>query len=371
MPFMAKALTTAGIEVDVATTDDDGPGRRTHASAGPHAQEGGWSARYFPKQTEFYKVSLPLRRWARANVRDYQIVHVHGVFSHACIAASHAARKSDVPYIIRPLGVLNRWGMDNRRRWLKRASFRMLDRPMLEHAAAIHYTSDEEMNEAARLHLRPRPVVIPLGIEEEAFAALPDAGRFHEKFCESRGRRVLLFMSRLHPKKGVEPLLETLALLMPRFADLHLVLAGEGEAAYVAELRAKVMELGLGHQITWAGFLEGEMKRAAFAAAEIFVLPSFSENFGIALLEALAAGLPCVATPEVALAKDVLKHDASCLCLESNTPAQLAAALTGLLEEPDRARQMGLAAKQIAHDHFSMQSMAAGLVKLYSECLDR
>lgn len=371
LPVMARALSAQGVEIEIATTDDDGPGRRYDAKSNPLPALDGLRVHFFPKQTEFYKVSLPLRNWLRANAGAFDVLHIHGVFSHACLAAAGAARRRRRPYIVRPLGVLNRWGMENRRRWLKDASFRLLDRPMLDHAAAIHYTSDEELREAARLRLRPRPVVIPLGLEADAFAPLPSPEAFHAKFPLTRGKRVLLFMSRLHAKKGVEPLLEAFGRIKPTFENMHLVLAGDGDAAYVGSLRKKAQELDLDSQITWAGFLDGEMKRAAFAAAELFVLPSYSENFGIALLEALAAGLPCVTTPEVALARDMLKHDADCLRLTDNTAPQLAETLVSLLNEPLRAKQMGVSAQNIARDHFSTRGMASALVNLYSECLSR
>ena len=144
LPAMARALSMQGVEVDVVTTDDDGPGKCLAGVAlGQAVIREGFRVFYFPKQTEFYKVSLPLRRWLRAHVREYDVVHVHTVFSFATLAAGRAAARARVPFIVRPLGVLNRWGMVNRRRWLKSLSFRMLDKPVLDKAAALHFTSKQ------------------------------------------------------------------------------------------------------------------------------------------------------------------------------------------------------------------------------------
>ncbi|MFN0076486.1 MAG: glycosyltransferase [Prosthecobacter sp.] len=363
LPMMAKALLNQGVEVDVATTDDDGPGRRMQREIG-----GGYRVFYFPKQTEFYKVSLPLSAWLKQQAPAYDLMHLHGCFSHAPLAAAKAARRSSIPYIVRPLGVLNRWGMENRRRWLKDLSFRFMDRPTLDHAAAIHYTSVEEQNEAARFQLKARPVVIPLGIDVAPFQSLPAAALFHERHPETRATRNVLFMSRIHPKKGIELLLEAFAAM--RVPTLHLIIAGEGDAEYASSLKQKVQSLGIQDHVTWAGFIDGSLKLAAFAATEIYVLPSYSENFGIALLEAMAAGLPCITTPHVALAADANRLKPDSLKVVSGT-VELGEALTSLLRDRDQARQMGENSRALAREHFSTESMATCLVKLYSDCIAR
>lgn len=368
--MMAKALVQQGVLVDVVTTDDDGPGRRLHKQSGLHEVGGGYRVCYFPKQTEFYKVSLPLSAWLKRQAKDYDLMHLHGVFSHAPFAAAKAARRRGIPYIVRPLGVLNRWGMENRRRWLKEWSFRCMDRPMLNHAAAIHYTSVEEQNEAARFQLKARSVVIPLGIEVAPFQSLPAAGLFHERHPETRATRNVLFMSRINPKKGIELLLEAFAAVCMQFHNLHLIIAGEGGAEYTNSLKQQVQSLGIENQVTWAGFLDGEAKLSALTAAEIFALPSFSENFGIALLEAMAAGLPCITTPHVALASDMLRLNPDSLKVVSGS-TELGEALIALLHDRDQARQMGETGRVLARQHFSTESMAASLVKLYTECLAR
>lgn len=212
LPVMAEALGGRGIQVDVVTTDDDGHGRRVPDGVTEEWREReGWRLRMFPKQTEFYKVSMPLRRWLRAHVRDYDVVHVHAVFSFASSAACAAARAAGVPFIVRPLGVLNAWGMRNRRRWIKAQSFRWLDKPLLDAAAAIHYTSQAEADEAAALAIRARAVVVPLGADLRSFDALPSPSLFRAAYPQAAEGRNVLFLSRLDPKKGLELLLDAFA----------------------------------------------------------------------------------------------------------------------------------------------------------------
>lgn len=381
LAVMARSLAARGIQVDVATTDDDGPGKRLpEARRGSPVQHEGFRVFYFSKQTEFYKVSLPLFLWLLRHAGSYDAVHVHAVFSFSTLAAGWACRLRHVPYVVRPLGVLNSWGMENRRRWIKKWSFQMLDKPMLDHAAAIHYTSSQEEREAARLGLRARPVVIPLGIDLHPFQSMPSPECFTARFPEAVSRPVILFLSRLDPKKNVELLLEAMAVLLcrksdsirpnPTQSDPVLVIAGSGGSEYIASLKARALALGLEKSVIWTGHLEGDMKLAALAAAAVYVLPSHSENFGIALLEAMAAGLPCIATRDVALAADMQNMCGNALSVvDGGDSARLAAALTELLDQPVAAMAMGQRGRSLALEHFSMEAMAAALSKFYSKCL--
>lgn len=359
LPAMARALRAEGVEVDVVTTDDDGPGRRLPIGSGPVEREGYrvWS---FPKQTEFYKVSLPLARWLNRHVRDYDLVHIHAVFSFATVAAARAARRAGVPYLVRPLGVLNRWGMEQRRPWLKAASFRLLDKPLLDRAAGLHFTSVQERDEAAGLGLRAPVRVLPLGFDLAEFEVLPPASVFHAAFADTAGLPLVLYLSRLDPKKNLEGLLEAWAQVP---GPARLVLAGAGDAAYAAGLREHAARLGLGERVLWTGRLEGELKRAALAAATLYVLPSLSENFGIALLEAMAAGLPCVSTPGVALAAEA--EDA--VRVVAPEPAALATALRDLLADSEERARLGAAARELARRKYTLLAMGRELKAWYEE----
>lgn len=369
---MAKALSADGMQVDVATTDDDGPGKRMRdVPKGTPVQKEGCRVFYFPKQTEFYKVSLPLLAWLMQHVRDYDVVHVHAVFSFSTLAAGWACRWHDVPYVVRPLGVLNSWGMNNRRRWLKSLSFRMLDKPVLDHAAAIHYTSPQEKDEAACLGIRARSEVIPLGIDLKPFQSLPPPTLFTARFPEITGRPIILFLSRLDPKKNVELLLEALAHLRlehdPTRSNPLLVIAGSGAPDYVAGLKACALALGLEKHVVWAGHLEGDEKLAALAATAVFVLPSRSENFGIALLEAMAAGLACISTPGVALAVEAAAEQAVRLC--DPQPEALSTALNLLLGNVNERSLLASRASKLSRLKYSMETMSRTLGQLYAASL--
>lgn len=366
LPAMARALAARGVQVDVVTTDDDGPGRRLVENLpGAVVDQGGWTVRYFPKQTEFYKASLPLHRWLREHVKDYDVVHVHAVFSFASLAAGRAAARCGVPYVVRPLGVLNRWGMANRRRLIKGMSFRLFDLPMLRRAAAMHYTSQMELQEAARFQLPNQQVVIPIGMDLSPFMQLPPRTVFGQKHREALDTLNILFLSRVDVKKGIDLLLEAFALIRPKHPQARLIICGGGAQGYVASLQQQACSLGLADHITWVGEVAGEMRLAAFAVADLYVLPSHSENFGIALLEAMAAGLPCVSSDQVALAVEA----APAVKVVPLQASMLADAMEALLSSVQEREKLGRAARELAFQNYSLEAMGKGLHALYQGIL--
>ena len=353
--------------MDVATTDDNGPGACLPVPLKESVPQDGWNTFYFRKQTEFYKVSWPFRRWVQQHAPDYDLVHIHALFSFTSNCAACAARRAAVPYVIRPLGVLNSWGMKNRRRFLKSFSFRFVEQPILRHAVAMHYTSYAEQIEAEQSGVTAPALVVPLGIDVGQYQKLPGPERFFERFPQAAGRQVVLFLSRLDAKKGLDLLLQAFAKVHVHFPQSVLVIAGSGEEGYVSRLRAQARQLGLAEEIVWTGFLEGTDKLSAFAAATAFTLPSYSENFGIALVEALAAGLPCVTTEGVAVSEHVREHDAG-LGVPCDASA-IALALQRILGDPQLRTRLGANAHRLAAERFSLVTMGLALRGEYQRIL--
>jgi glycosyltransferase involved in cell wall biosynthesis len=366
LPTMAEALVAEGCEVDVLTTDDDGPGQHLRVKLGlPIADPRGYHVTYFPKQVEFYKVSLPMLGWLLRELPAYSVVHVHAVFSFATLAVALACRLHRVPYVVRPLGVLNHYGMKQTKRWLKRLSFWLIDRWILNGAAAIHFTSQQEQQEAAELGLKCPPAVIPLGINLAPYQTAVESGRFRAAFALPPQAFMVLFLSRIHPKKGIELLIDALAQIPdPRVV---LVIAGDGEAAYRNRLHQRVIEQDLQNRVIWTGALSGDLKRSAFADADLFALPSVSENFGIALLEAMASGLACLSSPEVALAKEAA--DPQAICIIPRSAEKWAEAIQKLLNNPEARSQLAHKGQHLAVTAYSGQTMAQQLHVLYQESI--
>jgi glycosyltransferase involved in cell wall biosynthesis len=367
MPALARSLVDAGLSVTIVTTDDDGLQKHAQVALGTEIQgDCGATYFYFRKNTEFYKFSWPLTCWLWRHISDFDVVHIHALFSYASSAAALIARRNAVPYVIRPLGVLNRWGMQNRRRIVKAISFQLIESRILRGAGAVHYTSRIEQREAeiatSTLGIA-RSAVIPLPIAPVRGAADPE--RFFAKFLGARNKQIVLFLSRIHPKKGIELLLDAFHEIHRKHPSAVVVIAGEGEPAYVSVLKRKVDEMKIAEYVIWSGYLSGEEKWAAFAAATVFVLPSFSENFGIAAAEALARGVPAVITEGVGLSEEVQAANAG-VVVKPTTHA-IAGALDDLLRNADKRREFAANGQQLAIDRFSSEQVGRMLNDLYRQ----
>src|ERR1041384_4905836 len=371
MPLIGRALARAGIKVDVATTEREGETRVDHDALRVFS---------FRRQTKFYKVSRPLTKWLSAHVRDYDLVHIHSLFSYSSVRAAAIAKKNGMPYSVRPLGVLNRWGMENRRRFLKQVSFRLVERRILQDAAVIHYTSQQERIEAEKAGVEGSPAVIPIGIDVEQFRELPDASRFYEKFPQARGRDVVLFLSRLDPKKGLDLLITAFAGLRDRRRMAEdrgpetrdgrsplLVIAGAGDERFVASLKRQAESSGVAGEILWTGHLNGSDKLSALAAARMFVLPSYSENFGIAAVEALAAGVSSILSDQVGIASDVKEYEAG--LIPTCDARELSSAIERLLLDADFSQRIKVNARRLAEERFSLEAMSKSLVDMYDRAI--
>ncbi|MBA2673571.1 glycosyltransferase [Ramlibacter sp.] len=358
--LMEQALQAQGVEVETAATDDDGPGRRNGKACGQPLCEDGIVRWYFPKRAEFYKPAPAFARWIAGAAREYDLLHLHALFSFTTAAAARAARRAGVPYVVEPIGTLNRYGLGRRRPWLKRLSLALVEGPVLRHAAALRFTSEQEAEEARALGIAWREAVIPLGLEVAAFNG-PE--RPPVPVVASQ----LLFLSRLDPKKNLEGLLDALSVLVPAHPQLRLTVAGDGDAAYVAQLKARAAGLGLDWHVTWAGHIEGARKAEALRTADVFVLPSFSENFGIAAAEALAAGLPCLLGEGVAIAKDVAQAGAGLAVAPDS--ASVTAGLRRMIDAQEDLAAMSVRARRLAQSRFSAQAMGLRLKQLYSDIL--
>jgi glycosyltransferase involved in cell wall biosynthesis len=326
-----------GISVDVATTDDNGPGHLVLPLGRPIV-ENGVTYWYFRRQASFYTVSWPLFWWLAKHVDMYDLVHIHGLFSFACTAGAFWANRRGVPYLVRPLGVLNTWGIRNRRPLLKRLSLHLIESRILANSAAAHFTTEQEMAEAKLSAPGTRSVVIPNPVIEVDERAQQNAGLFFASYPELAGRRVVLFLSRLDPIKGIDLLLTAFARIRILLPDAVLVMAGKGDESFLAALRDQANQLGLQNDVVWVGFLEAEDKRAAFAAAYTYVLPSYSESFGIAIVEAMAHGVPVIVSDQVGIHREIAKNGAGLVVKCDST--ELERALFQMLSNPSLRQEM-------------------------------
>ena len=355
-----RALTARNIDVTTVTTNDDGNSRTLDVQCGEPIATRHATRWYFPRSTVFFKTSAGMGDWLIGSIGRFDIVHAHGLFSFAPVAAAFLARRAGVPYVLRPLGVLGSYGMTRHHPLLKKMSLALIERPLIEAASAIHFTSRAERDEAAALGLKCRGVVIPLGID-----AGRSTGQERRKRPNGAEPFKLLSLSRIDPKKNLEGLIRALALVAARNPAVSLSIAGRGDRRYVATLQALARALDIADRVHWLGHVEGERKAEALATASAFVLPSYAENFGLAVVEALAAGLPCIVSRGVAVARDIEAAQAG-LVVATNAES-IAAGIEQVLGSEDRYAAMSRAARAVALGAFSLEAMGERLDALYRE----
>jgi glycosyltransferase involved in cell wall biosynthesis len=363
---MAKALRDRGIDARILTTNDAGPLLDHSMPLGSWFEHQGvpviafsrWSPRV-PFLREF-AFSLTYNRWLANHLSGFHMLHVHALFSWPSTSAMTQARMAQIPYVVSTIGQLNKWSL-SQHPFRKQLFLRLIENKNLLAASALHFTTNQEKLEATSLTSQTPSWVIPLGVNPPASKLkLPNRS-------DSERSTTFLYLSRIHPKKQLERLIEALALLEKRRpeAQWQLNIAGDGDPRYISLLYKMISDLGLTGRCHWLGFITGQEKWNAFYQADWFVLPSASENFGIAAIEALAVGTPPILTPDVAVADSIEAASAGYVC--SSLPSSLCVALEKALSGPSSA--MKDAAINLASTSFSWTAIAARLEESYSSII--
>ncbi len=240
-------------------------------------------------------------------VTDSDIVHIHAMWEQPQHLAARAAHQQNIPYIIRPCGMLDPWSLAQSK-WKKKAFLAWRVRTNLNRAAALHFTTDTEQQLTGPLRLKAPGIIEPNGVDVDTLSAPADpALDLRQQHPALRDRPLIVFLSRLHHKKGLDVLLDAFALLQQNWPTHHhpdqptpgLAIVGAGEPDYVNSLKQRATQLGIANQVVFTGMLIGDAKTAALQSADVFCLPSHQENFGIAVIEALASGTPVAISDQV------------------------------------------------------------------------
>jgi glycosyltransferase involved in cell wall biosynthesis len=299
----------------------------------------------------------------RRHAAGADLVHIHALWEDVQHRAARAARRLGRPYLFRPCGMLDPWSL-RQGRWKKALYLRWRLRADLDGAAALHFTTGEERDLTRPLGLRAPALVEPNGIDAADLDSLPPRGTFRADRGIPPDRRVVLFLGRLHPKKGLD-------LLLPAFAraggDSLLVIAGPGADDYPARLEARAAELGIADRVVFTGLLLGRDKWSALVDADLFVLPSHQENFGVAVVEALGAGTPVLISDQVNLHGEVA--GAGVGGVVPLDPEALPRELARWLGDGDLRRQAAGRARPFVRERYLWEQIARRWVGHYSRLL--
>lgn len=368
---MVKVLRDRSIDVAIVTTNDNG-------ETVLDVSTDGWvnyldvPVRFFSKFSSRSRTvrefifSSKLTQWLWHHIQEYDLIHIHGFFSYPTIIAMVIARIYGVPYVVGTHGLLCHWALQQSA-MKKTIYLRLLGRANLDKSAGLHLNSCKEQVEADELNLHCPSFVIPHGLQPSQIVSNANE-RLRSYYNLPTDESIILFLSRLHPVKGLKYLIQALASLHgQRFT---FIVAGNGDESYEEQIRHDLQEYNLQNRTILTGFVEGELKQLLLQGADLFVLTSYSENFGLAVLEALAAGTPVLVTPGVALAAEVEKH-----ALGYVVPQEVSAIAEALIQHLRLSAQQQAILRQKAYkfvlENYTWDKIAINLIEVYQAILHR
>lgn len=302
--------------------------------------------------------------WLRANLKNYDIVIVNGLWNYATFAARRALVGSRTPYVVFPHGMLDPWFSKAYplKALLKQIFWWFCEGPLLNNAGAVLFTTEDERTVAkdAFWPYRLQGKVASYGTADVSGDVRSQIAAFQGAVPQVASRKYLLYLSRIHKKKGCDLLVEAFAEAVRAGADFDLVMAGPDQSGWVKELSVRAEKLGVADRIHWPGMLKGDVKWGAFHGAEGFVLPSHQENFGIAVAEAMACANPVLISDKVNIWREVA--DVGGGLVEPDTLAGTSRLLSGFmaLDEAMRKR-MGEAARAAFLAKFEIHGAVASI----------
>ncbi|MBD2187078.1 glycosyltransferase [Pseudanabaena mucicola] len=363
---MVKSLRIVGIDAEIATTNDNGntlldiPLNDLHDYQSVPVR---FFARFSPNLHAMreFAFSASFTTWLWQHIRDYDLIHVHAIFSYPSTIAMAIARSQNVPYIIRPLGQLCEWSLQQSKR-KKEVYLTLIEKANLKGATALHLTSKQEQKELESLNWNLPNFILPHGLVLPT--PIPAARQqLHQILNILLEIPIILFLSRLHPKKGIDYLIPALAKLQKQ--NFAFVLAGNGDSEYEAELDRLIKENNLSDRTYKLGFVSGEKKNICLQGADLYVLTSHSENFGVAVLEALASGTPAIVTKGVALSELIKEQNLGWVVdLEINAIAE---AIQQFLDNQKVGKIIGDRATQYVQENYTWEKIAAQMALIYSK----
>lgn len=304
-----------------------------------------------------------------AHVRRADIVHVHTLWSPLNVSARYACLKHDRPYVLMPHGMLDPYSLSVKA--LKKSTYlRFFESRNMALARRMIYTTSEEERLAGLAGLSlPPGALVPLGARASSASTDDLRPQFLTRFPQAEGKRRLLFLGRLHPKKGIDRILNALQDVRRSIPNVLLIVAGDGEPQYTRDIRQLVSSLALDDHVLFAGHLDGELKWASFAASEVFVLPSRQENFAITVAEAMQMGVPVVITDKVNTWPYVEEAGAGLVLADCDIDVQLPRAIEGLLMDDTKRSRMTAEGSRYARDRLTWRASAEKLLACYDQVL--
>ncbi|MBX3383073.1 MAG: glycosyltransferase [Phycisphaeraceae bacterium] len=306
-------------------------------------------------------------RTIRRELKKADVLHVHCVWSPAAYQIAAAARQMGVPYVVSCHGMLDDWSMAQRA-GRKRAFMALGGRRFLEKAARVHCTAQAEVDQSKKWFPAGTETIVPYLIDLDPYKSLPGREKAASRFEFLRnGTPTVLFLSRLHYKKGPELLLKAAALLKARGIPGQFAFAGTGDEAYVNSLRSLTQQLGVADRVHFLGQVIGDEKLSLYQNADLFVLPTSQENFGLVFIEAMACGVPVVTTKGVDIWRDI--ESSGSAQIVSYEPEDIADSVAGIFADENRRREMADKARPWVFKTLGKDRVLSQFEQMYADAI--
>jgi len=353
IPTLAASLAELGCQVTVYTTNANG--KRNFEPALPKIQTlADVKVHYFHRALPGnYFFSPQLGQVFAATLTEFDLVYLLGNWTYPFLSSAFAARAHGLPMVVSPRTSFMRstW----QKNYLKKMLYHQLfEHSLLNSAAALHYTTPLEAQQSAWLRLRPGHFIVPNPVDLTEFEHLPAREIFRRRFQIGDKEHLILHLGRIEPRKGISFALQAFAKLAGARRGCRFVIAGPEEDHHQQELYRQAVSLGLAEQVLFTGYLNPTQRLEALAAADVFILTSYSENFGMSVVEAMASGLPVLVSDQVGVAEQVQQTGAG-VVVPLDLP-QAAAQLIALVDcLPRQRRDFSQNARRAAHEYSPRQ----------------
>lgn len=321
-----------------------------------------------------YAFAWRLEPWLREHAAEYDVIVVHGIWTYHAYCVGKVARELRIPYVVFLHGMLDPWfasryPLKHLKKW---CYWPWAEYRTLRDASLVLFTTAEELRLARESFwlYKVRERLVGYGIRRREIPVGGARQAFLDRYPDLGSTRNLLYLSRLHPKKGCDLLIRAFARLAVGHPNLRLIMAGPGEDAYVQDLKTLVEVLGVAHKVIFTGMVKDKMKWGAYDCADAFVLPSHQENFGIVIAEALASGLPVLTTPQVNIWREI--QDSGAGVIEPDTQDGTNRMLDQWLETPpNKAQRMRENALACFQRHFDIEIVTENLLTALRDVAER
>lgn len=372
---ICKALNSKGVKADIVTTNADVRGVLRVKLNTPVVIDEVTVYFFNSPFLRKYGFSLTLVKWLKKNIDNYDLIHFHSFFSCLLLPILSLATKNKKPLILRPCGMLapevlkrNYDGIiSSYISYIAKSIFLKIVKPYIKKISAIHYTAEDERISSKPLNLNKREIVLPLGLNFEEYRNYIDSQKLQSGLPRNDGKKIILFMSRIDPKKGLDIFVNSVIKLKKNRDDFVVIIAGSGDKHYERKIKERVRSANLDEIISFPGFIEGKEKYQMLYKADLFVLPSYNENFGISVIEAMLCGVTVVISNKVAIYREIRERNAAYI-VETDENS-LYDGLNDLLDDENLRNELAENGKKIVDDYYDIGKVVDKMINVYGEVI--